>query len=78
MNHDKLHISINQLEVSPYHTDILNNGVMDKMYENQVKVMAWSPFAGGKLFDQSDDKASRVRAIIDPLSQNMRLMTRLL
>ena len=69
LNHDKLHISINQLEVSPYHTDILNNGVMDKMYENQVKVMAWSPFAGGKLFDQSDDKASRVRAIIDPLSQ---------
>lgn len=69
LNHDKLHISINQLEVSPYQTDILNNGVMDKMYENQVKVMAWSPLAGGKLFDPSDDKASRVRTIIEPLAQ---------
>jgi predicted oxidoreductase len=35
--------------------------------ENQVKVMAWSPLAGGKLFDPSDDKARRVRAIIEPI-----------
>lgn len=67
LNHDKLHISINQLELSPYQTDILHNGVMDKMYQNQVKVMAWSPFAGGKLFDTSDEKSRRLMSVIEPL-----------
>lgn len=68
LNHDKLHISINQLELSPYQTDILHNGVMDKMYQNQVKVMAWSSFAGGKLFDTSDDKSRRLMSVIEPLA----------
>lgn len=68
LNHDKLHISINQLKLSPYQTDILHNGVMDKMYQNQVKVMAWSPFAGGKLFDTSDDKSRRLMSVIEPLA----------
>ncbi len=41
---------------------------MDKMYQNQVKVMAWSPFAGGKLFDTSDDKSRRLMSVIEPLA----------
>lgn len=45
---ERLHISINQLELSPYHVDSLQDGTMDSMYQNHVQIMAWSPFAGGK------------------------------
>ncbi len=43
-----LHISINQLELSPYHVDSLQDGNNELMYQNHVQIMAWSPFAGGK------------------------------
>ena len=54
---ERLHISINQLELSPYHVDSLQDGTMDSMYQNHVQIMAWSPFAGGKIFDKEDIKA---------------------
>ncbi|EHJ07074.1 aldo/keto reductase [Staphylococcus simiae] len=65
---EKLHISVNQLELSPYHVDNINNDIITTMYQQQVKVMAWSPFAGGQLFDPLDDKGQRIMAVIKQIA----------
>ncbi|MDG0821807.1 MAG: aldo/keto reductase [Staphylococcus equorum] len=66
---DKLHITLNQLEISPYTIDVLENGLMNHMYKDNVKMMSWSPMAGGKLFDLEDEKSVRIMAVISPLAQ---------
>lgn len=66
---DKLHITLNQLEISPYTLDVLENGLMNHMYKDNVKMMSWSPMAGGKLFDLEDEKSVRIMAVISPLAQ---------
>lgn len=65
----KLHIAVNQLEVSPYHAVPIYDGTIDHMYRDDVKITAWSPLAGGKLLDAEDEKSKRVMAIIGPLAQ---------
>lgn len=72
---DKLHITINQLEVSPYTLDAIDNGVINYMYKDDVKIMSWSPMAGGKLFDLADEKAARIMAIVSPLAQKYNVTT---
>ncbi|MBE7599830.1 aldo/keto reductase [Staphylococcus aureus] len=65
---ERLHISINQLELSPYHVDSLQDGTMDSMYQNHVQIMAWSPFAGGKIFDKEDIKAQRIMKVVQSIA----------
>lgn len=64
----KLHIAVNQLEVSPYYAAPIYDGTIDHMYQDDVKIMAWSPLAGGKLLNVEDAKSKRVMAIISPLA----------
>lgn len=64
----KLHIAVNQLEVSPYYANAMYDGSIDHMYQEGVKVMAWSPLAGGKLLNVEDAKARRVMSIISPIA----------
>lgn len=64
----KLHIAVNQLEVSPYHATPIYDGTIDHMYKDEVKIMAWSPLAGGKLLNLEDEKSKRVMAVISPLA----------
>ncbi|MGW7980551.1 aldo/keto reductase [Staphylococcus xylosus] len=66
---DKLHITLNQLEVSPYSLDAIENGIINHMYKDDVKIMSWSPMAGGKLFDLEDEKSARIMAVVSPLAQ---------
>lgn len=58
------HISVNQVEVSPYQLENIEDCTLNRMLQHDVKVMAWSPLAGGKLFDQTDEKARRIMAVI--------------
>ncbi|WP_242414032.1 aldo/keto reductase [Staphylococcus aureus] len=59
---------MNQLELSPYHVDSLQDGTMDSMYQNHVQIMAWSPFAGGKIFDKEDIKAQRIMKVVQSIA----------
>ncbi|MFH4931275.1 aldo/keto reductase [Staphylococcus cohnii] len=72
---DKLHITLNQLEVSPYTLDAIEDGTINYMYKDDVKIMSWSPLAGGKLFDLEDEKTARITAIISPLAQKYNVTT---
>src|SRR5699024_2753900 len=59
---DKLHNTLNQLEVSPYTLDAIEDGTINHMYKDDVKMMSWSPLAGGKLYDLEDEKTARITA----------------
>src|SRR5699024_10979300 len=72
---DKLHITLNQLEVSPYTLDAIEDGTINHMYKDDVKMMSWSPLAGGKLFDLEDEKTARITAVISPLAQKYQVTT---
>ncbi|MBH9580779.1 oxidoreductase [Staphylococcus felis] len=66
---DKFHIAVNQIEMSPYHLDAFQNGLIDDMYKENVKIMAWGPFAGGKLFDSQDKKSKRVMPVLKRIAE---------
>lgn len=65
---DRFHIAVNQVEISPYHLNAFHDGTIDDMYKDDVTLMAWGPFAGGKLFDKNDEKATRVFPVLERLA----------
>ncbi|MBU7218631.1 aldo/keto reductase [Staphylococcus gallinarum] len=72
---DKLHITVNQLEVSPYTLDALDDGIINHMFKDDVKIMAWSPMAGGKLFDPKDERSQRIMTVITTLTEKYNVST---
>ncbi len=50
----------NQIEISPYCLDHFYNNNLDYLQMKQVAPMAWSPLAGGKIFDTNNEKGNRV------------------
>ncbi|MDO4230788.1 MAG: aldo/keto reductase [Lautropia sp.] len=51
----------NQIEISPLHLAPFEDGTLDHLLETRRNPMAWSPLAGGRLFDPDDERAGRVR-----------------
>lgn len=62
-------LATNQIEVSPLYTEHFDNGNIDYLQEKRVSPMVWSPFAGGKLFTESSERADRVRKVFYELMQ---------
>lgn len=54
----------NQIELSALYLDPLHDGTLDQLQRLRVPPMAWSPLAGGRLFDPHDERAARVRAAL--------------
>jgi len=55
----------NQVEISPYCLEHFENGNIDFFLKENIKPMAWSPLAAGKLLNPHDDKGPRIlRAIM--------------
>lgn len=54
----------NQIEISPMCLTSFDNGDLDFVLEKRMKPMAWSPLAGGKLFDKNDERAQRIQAAL--------------
>lgn len=65
---EKSHISVNQVEVSPLQLENIEDCTLNRMLQHDVKVMAWSPLAGGKIFDKEDEKAQQVLSVMQPLA----------
>lgn len=49
-------LSNNQVEASLIHVDPFFDGTLDNSQVLDVKITAWSPLGGGKLFSESDDE----------------------
>ena len=47
----KLHITANQVEISPLELNSFFDGTLDQCIEKDIMPMAWSPMGGGKLFE---------------------------
>jgi predicted oxidoreductase len=54
----------NQVELSPFHRQPLENGVLDQCMTKGIAPMAWSPLGGGKLFDDTCETARRLRVAL--------------
>ena len=59
----------NQIEVSLLHSQPMFDGQLDHCQQHMVIPMAWSPFAGGRLFSGDDEDALRVQQELQRLSQ---------
>jgi predicted oxidoreductase len=54
----------NQIELSPYNLEHFDNGNIDFLIQNNVKPMAWSPLAGGKLLTETNEKAVCIQKVL--------------
>ena len=50
----------NQVEISPLCLEHFDNGNIDYLLQKNTKPMAWSPLAGGQLFNPSTEKEQRI------------------
>ena len=58
----------NQVEFNPFHMEPIMDGVFDQCQEKRVRPMAWSPMAGGRIFDTEDAAAGRLRVACAEMS----------
>ena len=50
----------NQVEFHLLHMDPIYDGTLDQCQQQRIQPMAWSPLAGGRLFDRSNEAAGRL------------------
>lgn len=51
----------NQIEFSPYCLEHFENGNISFLLKEKIYPMAWSPLGGGRLFDETNEKAVRIK-----------------
>jgi predicted oxidoreductase len=57
----------NQIELSAYNLENIEDGTLNLCQENRIAPMAWSPLAGGNIFTSQDDKAVRLRTTLEKI-----------
>lgn len=62
-------LATNQVECSLLHTNPLYDGVFDQAQQWNLSPMIWSPFAGGRLFTEMDERPNRVRTALQELTE---------
>ncbi|RAO99819.1 oxidoreductase [Petrotoga sp. 9PW.55.5.1] len=71
----KLSIPIvtNQIELSPYNLEHFQNDNIYFLLEKNVNPMVWSPLAGGKLFDATNEKSIRILTALKEVAQELNI-----
>ncbi|MBV6647049.1 MAG: aldo/keto reductase [Cyclobacteriaceae bacterium] len=59
----------NQLEISITCLDAFDSGNVAFAQEKRMKLMAWSPLAGGSIFTSTDDQSTRLRALLRKIGE---------
>ena len=59
----------NQVEFHLLYMDMIYDGTFDQCQELDIKPMAWSPLAGGRIFDATDETAKRLAETASGLSE---------
>lgn len=62
-------LATNQVECSLLHTNPIYDGVFDQAQQWNSSPMIWSPYAGGRLFTDEDERANRVRSVLNDLAK---------
>lgn len=63
----------NQVEISPLHLDEFNNGNMDFYIEDKMHPMAWSPLAGGQLFNPINTKQKQIFTVLSEVADELNI-----
>lgn len=61
----------NQIEISPYCLEHFENQNIDYLIGKKIAPMAWSPLAGGELFNPKTDKGKRVHAVLQNITNDL-------
>ncbi|MCP3030922.1 aldo/keto reductase family oxidoreductase [Halobacillus sp. A1] len=59
----------NQIELSAYHLENFEDGTLNRCQQHGIPPMAWSPLAGGKVFNGEDDKSVRLRDTLHQIKE---------
>lgn len=55
----------NQIEISPLHRQAFDDGTLDFLLEKRIPPMAWSPLAGGRLFNQEENSRAVQKTLLE-------------
>jgi predicted oxidoreductase len=73
-SHLNVNLITNQIEISPYCLDAFEDGNIDYLLKEKIKPLAWSPLAGGDIFNPKNERGKRlyseIKAIADELNEN--------
>jgi predicted oxidoreductase len=61
----------NQIELSAYNLENMEDGTLNLCQEKRIAPMAWSPLAGGNIFTGQDDKALRLRETLEKIQEEI-------
>lgn len=61
----------NQLELSAYNLENFEDGTLNLCQEKGVAPMAWSPLAGGSIFEESNEKAVHLRKTLETVKEEI-------
>ncbi|MCX6303592.1 MAG: aldo/keto reductase [Bacteroidetes bacterium] len=64
-------LATNQVEISPYCLEQFDNGNIDYFLKEKIKPMAWSPLAGGRLMNPSDEKGRRIVQALHEVAEEL-------
>lgn len=59
----------NQIELSAYHLENFEDGTLDLCQEEKISPMAWSPLAGGEIFNSKDERAKHLRSKLELIAR---------
>jgi predicted oxidoreductase len=61
----------NQIEISAYNLENIEDGTLDLCLEKRIAPMAWSPLAGGQIFSSTDEKAVSLRDTLTRIGEEI-------
>jgi predicted oxidoreductase len=61
----------NQVELNPVNLAGLDNGTLEQLQQLEVRPMAWSCLAGGKIFSEQSERATRLRKTLIELANEL-------
>lgn len=65
----KLPVVTHQVEVNPLRLNAFLDGTLDQCMQRRMAPMAWSPLAGGRLFEGRGEAEARVRVVLSSLQE---------
>ncbi len=66
-------LATNQVELSPWCLDHFDNGNIDFFLKKKIRPMAWSPLAGGRMFNPRDEKGETLNRALWEVAAELNL-----
>lgn len=67
----KTPLEFNQIEFSVLNFKPLFDGTLDQCIQKQITPLAWSPLAGGNIFNGTDEQSVRLRATMEDIASEV-------